>query len=50
MFRGAQLNFTYDVIEKSEKFFFGKHWQVTYRQTQNDPLSRNLLIVLFYWH
>ena len=36
----------YDVNNKSEKVSFGKHWQVTYQQTQNDPLSRNLLIVL----
>ena len=28
----------YDVIKNSENFFFGKHWQVTYQQTQNDPL------------
>ena len=27
-------------------FFFGKHCQVTYQQTQNDTRSRNLLIVL----
>ena len=24
----------YDVIKNSENFFIGKHWQVTYQQTQ----------------
>ena len=36
----------YDVIKKVKKLFFGKRWQETYQQTQMDPLSRNLLIVL----
>ena len=38
----------YDIIINNENFFFGKHWQVTYQQTQNDPLSSNSLNVLVY--
>ena len=37
-------------LKKREKKCFVKHWQVAYQQAQNDPLSRNLLIVLVYWH
>ena len=40
----------YDVFKITENFFLGKHWQVTYKHTLNDPLSRNSLIVLVYWH
>ena len=45
---GVQLILVYDVAKKGEKNFFAKHWQVTYQQMQNGPLSHNLLIVLVY--
>ena len=43
-----RMQYAYWVIRKREKIFFGKHWQVTYQQMQNDPMSCNLLIVLVY--
>ena len=40
----------YDIVKKTWKKFFVKHYQVAYQQGRNDPLSRNLLIVLVYWY
>ena len=53
MFKGVHKHnsiLVYDVIKKSGKINFRKHWQVTYQQMQNDPQSRSLLIVLVYQH
>ena len=49
MFKGVRNSILVcDVIKKREKNIFGKHWQVANQQTQNDPLSRNLLVFLVY--